>query len=461
MTSITEEPAASPPARKQRLFPAHLAPIDKFLLDDDIPRYPMTYVIQLDCEGAFDRDDFEAALDGAIERHPYLTAKIGPGKRGMLSWIDGGADRPLLDWGGYDDPIVPPGGEPIDIRNEIGLRLWVRQDERRSKLVFQWHHSVTDGTGAFRFMGDLFVLYDQSKGGKKSKMLTLDPTLLRERRGRMARAYTAGNKRAVRAELWNQLREVFTRWAAPLAPRADKSAASFPGVMIHTLPKDETAQLRAVADKAHVMLNDLLLERLFQSLAVWNSMHVRRTSKRPLRVMMPTDLRESSETEMPAANMVGYTFISRKAEECTDSDALLRSIANETDQIKHSQRGKGFIDAITASEVVPWAIPLLLHRGWCLATAVLTNNGDPARRMNARLPRDGGRLASGGVVVTRFSGVPPLRERTNVVLSAMTYAKELTLSVRCSPQEFGDEESQQFLDLYLAKLRELLPQQPE
>ncbi|TWT66764.1 Condensation domain protein [Posidoniimonas polymericola] len=456
MSSISDQQSPTQSTKKQRYFPAHLAPIDKFLLDDDVPKYPMTYVIQFDFEGSFDREDFEFALAGAVERHPYVAAKIGPGKRGLLSWVDGGGDLPTIDWGGIDDPIVPPGGEPIDIRNEVGLRVWVRQDDSRGVVVFQWHHSVTDGTGAFRFMGDILVHYDQRQGGEKSKMLGLAPALLRERRARMARAYTAGDQKGVRQALWKQLREVFMRWSAPLAPADTKGAASFPGVMITTLSKDETAQLRGSADRANVMLNDLLLERLFQTMAEWNQEHAKRPSRRPLRVMMPTDLRESSETEMPAANMVGYTFISRPASECGDSESLLRSIANETDQIKHSQGGKAFIDAITAAEIAPWAMPWLLHRGWCLATAVLTNNGDPARRMNARLPRDEGRLAAGNVVVTRFSGVPPLRERTSLVVSAMTYAKELTLSVRCSPHEFGDQESQQFLDRYVAKLRESL-----
>ncbi len=268
----------------------------------------------------------------------------------------------------------------------------------------------------------------------------------------MARTFAAGDRRGVWAAVWRLMRDVFLRGAAPLAAPANKSPDSFPGFELHTFTKEETQTLRAAADSAGVMLNDVLLERLFQTLRHWNKKYARRPSRRPLRIMMPTDLRGSSDTEMPAANMVGYTFISRPASACDDSGALLRDIASETAQIKHAHKGEDFIDAITAAEAFPRVMPWLLHRGWCLATAVLTNNGDPARRMNARLPRKGGLLTAGNVTVTRFSGVPPLREGTHVVVAAMNYGRQLTVNVRCDPNTFGDAESSEFLKLYVEQM---------
>lgn len=446
------------PAKRERLFPAHLAPIDRFLLDDDSASHPMTYVIQMECRGVFEREAFGAALAGAVDRHPYTRAVIGPGKRGLLSWLDGRGERPTLDWGQADKPIEPPEGEPIDIRRHAGLRVWVREDRgaKRTRVVFQWHHAVSDGTGAFRFIGDLLALYDQSQGGEKSKLLPLNPTLLRERRSRMANAYSAGDRAGMLRAVWRLLRGVFLRRAAPLATPADRGGATFPGFFVHTFTKEQTATLRRAADSASVMLNDLLVERMFQAMRDWNRRHGKPNPRRPLRVMMPADLRESPETEMPAANMVSYNFLSRQSTECERPAELLRGVANETDRIKHAHTGKQFIDAISAGEAVPWAVPWLLRRGWCLATTVFTNNGDPARRMNARLPREKGLLTAGGVVVERFSGVPPLRPRTHVVLAAMTYARQLTLSVRCDPNHYGDADAEAFLKLLRERLEETL-----
>ncbi|MEN1680268.1 MAG: hypothetical protein AAGJ46_11805 [Planctomycetota bacterium] len=460
MLMATEESpstaAAEPHAKRERLFPAHLAPIDRFLLDDDSPSHPMTYVIQMECRGVFDREAFEAALAGAVDRHPYTRAIIGPGKRGLLSWLDSRGERPTVNWGRWDEPLDLPDGEAIDIRQRVGLRVWVREDEERSRVVFQWHHSVSDGTGAFRFIGDALALYDQSKGGEKSKLLPLNPSLLRDRRSRMSLAYVAGDRRGILRAVWGLVRGVFMRRAAPLTLPAERGESTFPGFFLHTFSREETAALRQSADSASVMLNDLLVERMFQTMREWNRRHGKPNPRKPLRVMMPADLRESPETEMPAANMVSYNFLSRRSSDCDTPEALLRSVANETDRIKHAQTGKAFIDAISAGEVAPWAVPWLLRRGWCLATTVFTNNGDPARRMNARLPREKGLLTAGGVVVERFSGVPPLRPRTHVVLAAMTYGRQLTLSVRCDPNHFGDADSEAFLELLLERLRETI-----
>lgn len=452
-----------PPARRQRdrVFPAHLAPIDRFLLDDDGPTHPMTCVIRLDCRGVWVRGPLEEALAGAVERHPYTRAVIGPGKGGRLSWVDGGGRRPAVDWGLLEEPLALPDGEPIDIRNQVGVRVWVRQDATHSRLLLQWHHAVSDGTGALRFIGDLLALYDQAAGGAESRLLPLQPGLLRERRTRMAGHFGRGDGAAVRAAAWRVVRGVLARPAAALAkPRrgvgAGGAGGTFPGYSDHTLDRTQTVALRAAADAATVTLNDLLVERVFQSLRDWNTRHGRRKPRRPLRVMMPADMRQPSEAEMPAANMVSYNFLTRRSSECDDPAALLRGVANETDRIKHARTGEDFIDAISAGEAAPWLAPWLLRRGLCLATTVFTNNGDPSRRMTARLPRVGGKLSAGGVVVERFSGVPPLRPQTRVAVAAMTYARRLTLSVRCDPNHYSDGHSEEFLALLRARLAETI-----
>ena len=62
-SSATDEPKTS-----GRLFPAHLAAIDRTLLDDDAPWRPMSCVIQMECEGAFEQAEFETPFEGAVHR---------------------------------------------------------------------------------------------------------------------------------------------------------------------------------------------------------------------------------------------------------------------------------------------------------------------------------------------------------------------------------------------------------
>lgn len=449
--SLHSDLIEAPRLKAPRHFSSHLAPIDKFLLDDERPGYPMTFVIQMECRGVVQPEAFEEALEEARRRHPLLCSLVGVGRRGMLSWVDGGELRPAVDWGAWDEPLDCP-REAIDLSAEIGLRIWVRQAAERALVVMQFHHAATDGTGAFRFIGDLLAIYDQRLGGERSQLLPLEPSLLRERRGRMADAYARGSARELLAAGGSLLTGVFARRAAMLAEPAEHAAGEFPGIETHTFTPGETRGLRAAADRANAMLNDLLIARLLIALRDWNIQRSGRPPRRPLRVMMPVDLRESRETEMPAANMVGYTFLTRHARGCLGERALLESIRDETTRIKHHHLGKRFIDAISAAERFPWLVPWLLRRHWCLATALLTNNGDPARRITARLPREGGLLTSGGLIVERFSGVPPLRRKTRAALAAMIYAKRLTLSLRCDPAVFGPEQTRNVLQLYVERL---------
>ena len=62
----------APATPRQRLFPLHLSPIESFMLADDQPGYPMTFVIHLQLAGQIDRRAFEDALAEALQRHPLL-----------------------------------------------------------------------------------------------------------------------------------------------------------------------------------------------------------------------------------------------------------------------------------------------------------------------------------------------------------------------------------------------------
>lgn len=452
--------SVAPAPKKVRVFPAHLAPIDRFFLTDNTPTHPMTYVIRMDCTGKIDRDAFEQALKGAVERHPYTHAIIGPGKRGMLNWLDG-KRAPEVIWVDYDDPIdiKLPEEEGIDLTKDLGLRIWVKHNDQQCQVLFQFHHSVTDGTGAFRFIGDFLALYDQAKGGD-AQLLPLKPGLLRERLTQMAPAFAEGNTWRQAKMVWRYSWEIFAKWAVPLSQPKKKSKATFPGYFLHTFTRAEVGKLRDYAESHNATLNDYLLERLFQTVRDWNAKHGAKRSSRKMRVMMPSDLRDSRDTEMPCANVVGYTFLNRHYRDCDNPKEMLRGISNETAQIKHGHVGKDFIDALTAIGYFPWALPLVQHRGWSLCTMLLTNNGDPGRRITAKLPRKGGKLYAGGLLVEQFSGVPPIRRRACLAVTAMTYARELTICARLDPNHYGDEESKDILRMFIERLTEPVHEAP-
>ena len=446
-------------AAKQRLFPLHLSPIEIFMLADDQRGHPMTFVIQLQLSGQIDRRALEAALAEALERHPLLRARIEAGKGDLPCWMPAEDQGPEVDWGPEGTPMACPRGEGIDLAREIGLRVWIRQGQERATAVLQFHHACCDGTGAYRFIGDLLAGYGIRTATAENRPAfgSVEASLLRTRKRRTLGPGTApgrGLRRLAIREGWKILAGRPDPLVAPGAGlRTGSPTADFPGFLTASLDRTGHQRLRDAAGRCGATLNDLLLRDLFLTIRQWNRRQPSWRPQRRLRIMMPTDLRNGDDFAMPAANLTGYTFLTREARECASPEELLRSIRNETALIKEQRSGTAFMDTIFAASRVRWLLPFLLSRNLCLATAVLSNAGDPSRRFTARFPRRSGRVVCGNLVLEEISGVPPLRPKTRATFSISQYQRRLSISLRCTPRMFRPEDTAILLRLYVERLR--------
>jgi hypothetical protein len=436
-----------------------LAPIELFMETDDRPAHPMTFVIQARLSGEVDRAAFESALSAALIRHPFLRALVKRRKKNQLCWVSAGPLGPRLDWSDDDRPIqLPVEGEAIDLASEVGLRIWVRRLPGEANMTLQFHHACCDGVGAYRFIGDLLAIYGQYTAPEGAEHPALDPidiTRLRTRsRGVLDLALTGQNFRLARLAVKEGLSAMTAR-PAELAPARDgrgRRLAEFPSVQSITFDRAQHEQLRDAAMQQGALLNDLLLAELFLTARDWN---VRKTGQpgRKLRMMMPTDLRTTDDYETPAVNKVSYTFLTRGPAELDRPQELLQSIRRETVEIKNERRGVRFADMLAGGFAVKGLMPLLLSFPFCLATAILSNVGDPSRRFTARFPRRGGKVICGNLVLEEITGAPPLRYKSRATISAFAYNRRLTLSARCDPFTFTTDDTQDFLDLYASRLR--------
>jgi hypothetical protein len=446
-------------SRPPSLFPLYLAPMEQFMEADDRADYPMAFVIQVRLSGEMDRLAFSAALEGALLRHPFLRALIKRRKKNQLCWVSAGDAAPWIDWSDEDQPIAcPDGREAIDLDREVGLRMWVRRREGETHLTLQFHHSCCDGVGAYRFLGDLLALYGESTASADAECPRLEPidvSRLRTRsRGVLDVALSGENFRLARLAL-REAWSVISSGAAELAPARDgrgRRLAEFPSVQSVTFDRASHEQLREAAMAEGAMLNDLLLAELFQTARDWNERRTGRGGRR-FRVMMPTDMRTADDYETPATNKVSCTFLTRRAAELDRPAELLRSIRRETVAIKNERRGSRFADMLAGGFAVKGLAPALLRIPFCMATAILSNVGDPSRRFTARFPRRAGRIVCGDVVLEEITGAPPLRHNTRAALSVFAYNRRLTISGRCDPFSFTPADTQEFLNLYAARLR--------
>lgn len=441
------------------LFPLYLAPFELFMEADDRDEYPMTFVIQVQLAGDIDRAAFTAALRGAVLRHPFLQALVRRRKKNQYCWVGAGAIEPWVDWSDDDRPLACPGGrEAIDLSREVGLRIWVRRRAGESQLTLQFHHACCDGVGAYRFLGDLLALYGEQTASTEQeapRLDAIDVRRLRTRsRGVLDVALSGETMRLAKLALWEGWKLISSA-ATPLAPARDgggRRLSPYPTVQSYTFDRAAHEQLRDAAMAKGAMLNDLLLAELFQTARDWNE---RKTGHegRKYRVLMPTDMRTADDYETPAANKVSCTFLTRRVTELDHADDLLQGIRRETVAIKNERRGARFADMLAAGFAVKGLMPILMKYPFCLATAVLSNVGDPSRRFTARFPRRQGKIVCGDLVLEEITGAPPLRSKSRATLSIFAYNRRLTLCARCDPFSFTPGDTQEFLNLYAARLR--------
>ncbi|MBN2474974.1 MAG: hypothetical protein JXB62_10230 [Pirellulales bacterium] len=445
------------------LFPLPLAPFERYMLADDRPGYPMTFVLRLQMAGRVRRSPFEAALEESLARHPLLCAFVDHSRRRSPCWVSAGGNRPHVDWAAAAAPLRYPKCERIDLASEVGLRIWVRQAADTAQITCQFHHSCCDALGGLAFVGDLLAAYGMrtAAADRKPEFGTLDPRRLLSR-GRIAAR--TGSPMARVHSLWGTLCEA-ARWFAyrpvPLwspTPAEPFQTTAPPVLEIHTRTLDpvESTRLHAAAKQRGATVNDVLLRDLFLAVNAWNERPGAERQRSRIRISMPVNLRGPEDDQTPAANMVTMSFLTRASRECGNRDSLLEGIRRETDWIKRSCRGRHFLRTLRMIFVLFGGLPRCVVGDRCLVTAVLSNLGDVSHSFAARFPLASGRMVAGDLVLEGVAGVPPIRPYTSASLMVSTYCDATTVALRWDGRRLSAGDAREFVDRYTARLRETL-----
>ncbi|RMF38433.1 MAG: chromosome condensation protein [Planctomycetota bacterium] len=423
---------------------------------DDSPEYPMTFAEQYEFSGQIDRTAFEAAYQEALDRHPLLTAIIQPAKANRDCWV-ASPRRPQIDWGDWEAPITLPQGEFINLREDPGLRVWVRQDDQRAAITLQFHHATVDGIGSYQFLGDVLQGYARRTGGTDvPELVELDPKSLRDRnRSGFEPLMTNDQMEHGYRELW----EFMKRRIAPVAPPADPAGRRppppFPGIRSYSFDKDAYKQLRLGCQREGLTVNDALVSELLLTLRDWNRQFGRHILPRGLCIMVPMDLRRPDEPLRTACNCVTYALLRRSHRELQDESGMADFVRQEMTRLKTERYFTGFAKLMVMARWNPKMAKLILRSPKCFASAIVSNTGDPTKSFYAALPRVGGRVQCGNLTLESVSGVPPLRKKSRVTISIFTYLRELKICMRCSPHHFSAAGTQQLLDAFVARLQSI------
>ncbi|PAY15231.1 hypothetical protein CKO51_32950 [Rhodopirellula sp. SM50] len=438
-----------------RTFPLYVPPIDWFFLIDDSPEYTMSFFLDLDFSGQLDQDIFQAALEEALARHPLLFCVIELAKKNRLCWVPAPDKVPPVDWADGDVPMEFKNNGYIDIRTETGLRIWVRQSADSARVTMQFHHSACDGTGGYRFVGDLLGCYMKRLPSCEGKVElgNFDTALLKVRRSKMRsiRIHDSGFKKLkiAIAEGWNHLS---TRTAPLRPPATPPRSFVLPGMVKQEFSSGDLATLRTAATSQGGTLNDLFLCKMFQAALKWNGPS---TGSRKIRLLVPADMRDGQDFEIPACNMTACTFVTKTIAQIQDEKRLMDLVIQDTLALKNGAPQSAFVNALT-SAMEGTTMQKLLKYGGCLATGVFSNAGDPSRRFTGRLPKQRGKIACDEFTLEAITGVPPLRKHTRSTLSSSIYGRKLSFSLRCDPYLFGESDTKELLELFCDQLRPLI-----
>ena len=360
-----------------RLFPLEFTPFESYYWCDDRPDYPTAFPVDLRFQGIVRRDVFRQSIDEAVARHPLLGALVEVSPRKLPRWVDSGGRRPAIVWNEGSSSNRLSNIQYIDLTSTPGLRVEVRCTDEASHVRLQFHHACCDALGAFRFVEDLLILYHCiDRGIDPGRLLRrVDPERLKVRGdfGLTDAGYRPNLPDAWRTlRLWLQI--LFGRFAAlrpgrkPVAESKPTDDARF--FLAHSVDSDSIAQLRRLAMRQSVTLNDLLLRDLFLTLFDWRTNRASR-----FRINLPVSLRQRADRWMPAANVLGFWFLTRDLRSDADREAQLRSISNETASVRKWRLPLYFIGGLGFSQRFPAIMRWVMQRKRSFATIVFSNTG--------------------------------------------------------------------------------------
>jgi hypothetical protein len=456
LVAVDRPAARGNPLDDRDLWPLPLTPFEKFLLLDDRPDYPMTFFGELRFSGELRREPFEHSLALAAARNPLLRARVDDDAT-PPRWTPADPYVPLDDWASTGTPIHRADEGRLDIRRRPGWRVRVRVDAETSYVLWEFHHAVCDGHGAMRFIEDVLVAYDAIVRCVESGP-AFRPVEVERLKHRGDFSSFAEQLAPPVRPWWHPIRDAVRFHAFgphPLRAPSDEPTArgGYPGVNSRVFDDGESARIRSRASSNAGTLNDAALTAVLRTLHDWNGRRCGGESPDRLRVLMPINLRVPADEKMPAANRMAFGFVTRDAKAMRDPAALAAGIRDETQYVRRYGLGLDFLGGLATAD--RWSLlPWILRKPRCMATAILTNMGDPTRRFAHRFPRREGRCVVGDLVLDDITGSPPLRPLTRAGFGIGTYAGRIVINAKCDPTLFADDDAREILRIFGERLLE-------
>lgn len=437
-----------------------LTPFEHYLYADDTPCYPMSCFLQLKFEGIFLRAEFIKALYFAIQEHPLFGSTINgdrADKTKNLKWIYHPDKMPYVSWENVTCPINYPFDAMLDLKKEIGLRFWIREDANTTLLLIQNHHSITDGVGNIQFLQTFLHAYHHYFNSNHSiQNSSIDPHEFNNRN------QFKNEWKACFAQLYYGIFSVIRFFKNPpinISTPTSKSLESnlkfpIPSPLQSSFPIQDLSRLIQLAKQSEVTLNDLLLMCLFNTLKKWILQFDSDSTKQPIRITVPMNLRQKAHLQLPATNIVSMVFLSRELKEINSSLEFLLKLNQEMNLKKRWRLSLIFLKILQFAGCFKGGMQKILNPSKCRSSAVLSNMGIVLN--NPNLPMSSkDQVISGNVKLNDIIIMGPLRHQTPINFVSYTYAQTFYISLNYDSRLFKQDEANQLLNLFIEEINQI------
>lgn len=451
----------------RQLFPMKLVAFEQMMIIDDRPDVPMVAEVTMRWSGNVDVDALVNAISEAVTRHPLLYCRLESSWQCGLRWVlpESGRGTVRID--------LPDDGESdraetlnqfrqrFDLTMESGVRFLIIEHSDHLELRIAVHHACCDGFGVFLLLEDVLTHYHNrtSDPGSQLGLALRDPQRLNVR-GSFPIRSESWSKQIAQTWFGIKLAHRFGR-EQPISLRgSDIRAKGGCGEIDTDLEQTDQIDigfhellkpLRVAASRKGVTLNDLLIRDLFLTVHHWN---LRQPSPDPetkqdcFRLMMPCSLRADRHVNMPAANVMSYSLLSRTDEHLRDADRLLAGICDETQYIRNENASLYFIRTLQVAHRIPGGIRQVAEAEKCLATVLLSNIADPTLMFSVPFTRVGGKLQAGNSIIEEIHARPPLRPLTRWGVVISTYGRHLSVGSAFDSRAITPVDRRELLAIY-------------
>jgi NRPS condensation-like uncharacterized protein len=442
-------------------LPLSLSPFEHWFLVEDRPNYPMTFWVGLELSGKLNSAYFNQALLEAIKIHPRLKAHISGNaedKTGDIQWVDSGNPMPYVQWDQEGVPLTFSQGVGIDLRKEIGVRVFVREGGKKTKILFQVHHSCSDGLGMIQFLGDFFQIYGKlsenlGAGDNHTFQPLKIPTISLEKDLLLKRIFYN-----IPRGIYRTLRFLFfpiQDLAVPGPVKTDsKESVAFPSYHSFSFSQEETRDLIRAAASQSATLNDLLLRDLFLSLREWNLKHHAHAKEGYLRVMQPINIRTALDKSGKAKNDFSMVAIDVRPKYFASPRLLLKQVQKITKRIKGLDKFIVLLPkAIGQVGRIKGGLSFMSKEERLFASTLFSFIPVDSLLAFSDTPQIEGKICFGNLKMESLVGFPPLRKTNPAVFGATLYAKKLSVIIHFDPSAYLPSQAKELLEGFIRHLK--------